>query len=187
MPISAVVLTHNDEKILQRTLEGISWCDEIVVVDDYSTDNTVSVAKKFTSHIYQRHVAGDFAGQRNFGLEHAKGPWVLFVDSDEVVSAEHAKELQRAIKQPKNGYYLKRNDWMWGKWLRYGETGRVRILRLGRKGSGRWTRPVHEVWEIAGPIGALAEPLQHYPHPNVAQFTEEINRYSSVNAQYLFN
>ena len=76
---------------------------------------------------------------------------------------------------------------MWGRELKHGETANVKLLRLAKKDAGSWTRPVHEVWMVEGEIGQLTSPLLHYPHPNVAQFLEEINTYSSLNAQYLYS
>ena len=184
--ISAVILTHNDEKTIEKTLESVRFCDEVVVIDDDSKDKTVEIAKKFTSKIFTHEVKDDFAAQRNFGLSKAKGEWVFYIDSDEVVSDKLAKEIKKSIKIG-DGYYLKRNDFVFGRFLKHGETSRVRLLRLGRKGTGIWQRPVHETWNITGAVGTLSEPLLHFPHPNVAQFIEEINTYSTINAHFLFN
>lgn len=184
--ISAVVLTHNSEPMIRATLQNLLWCDEVICIDDYSTDHTVRIAKALGARIYKRHLDGNFAAQRNFGLAHAKHPWVLFVDSDEIVSVELAREIKRAITTDAAGFRLKRKDWMFGKWLRFGETSRVRLLRLARKSKGVWRRAVHEVWEIKGEIRECREPLQHFPHSNVAQFIEEIDKYSTLNASYLY-
>ena len=201
--ISAIVLTHNDAKILRRCLISLAWCDEVVVVDDESTDETVSVAKKQGATVVTHPLHNDFAAQRNFGVSKAKNDWILFVDSDEVVTEDLKKEIKQMLdsrlrgndnKESGNvGYYIKRKDFFWGKWLAHGETANVRLLRLSKKDNGRWQRPVHEVWspyaKASGDeyvIGELKESLLHFPHPNVAQFLEEINRYSSLNAQFLY-
>ncbi len=198
--ISAVVLTHNDQLTSERALNSLAWCDEIIVIDDQSTDQTVAIAKKFGAHIYERALSDDFASQRNFGLEKTNHDWVLFVDSDEMVSKELSEEIQRVIsvipaREPGSarndndfvGYFFKRADSLWGRVLKHGETNRVRLLRLAQKDAGKWVRPVHEVWDVKGLVGELREPLLHFPHPNVAQFIEEINFYSTINAHYLFN
>lgn len=186
--ISAVVLTHNDEKIIERTLKSLIWSDEIVVVDDRSSDGTVAIAKKLNARVYERALNNDFSSQRNFGLEKAKHDWVLFVDSDEEVSPALAKEIKEATgKMDVNGFYLKRQDVLWGRELKHGETSRVRLMRLGQKGKGVWERPIHEVWNITGVVGTLNTPLYHFPHPNVAQFIDEINFYSTINAHYLYS
>jgi glycosyltransferase involved in cell wall biosynthesis len=184
--ISAIVLSHNNEDSIERTLRSVAWCGEIIVVDDFSADKTVYVAKKHNATVYQRHLSDDFAAQRNFGLMKAKGEWILFIDSDEVVSPDLAKEIQESLKIDCAGFYLKRRDWLFGRRLRHGETGRVRLLRLAKKDAGIWTRAVHEVWNVKGLIAELSHPIDHFPHPDVAQFIEEINTYSTINARYLF-
>lgn len=198
--VSVIVLTHNNEETLERTLQSVSWCDEIVIVDDFSTDQTVEIVHKVckvlplvTCKIFQRKVHDNFAEQRNFGLNKAVGKWVLFVDSDEVVTPQLAQEVKQVVEIPNlkfqipiNGYYLKRRDFLFGKWLRYGETGSVKLLRLAKKGAGEWVRPVHEIWDIKGQTETLQSPLLHFPHPNVAQFLADINHYSTLNAQYLY-
>jgi glycosyltransferase involved in cell wall biosynthesis len=186
--ITAIILTHNNETSIKKTLESLSWCDERIVIDDFSSDKTVSIAKSYKTKIYTRHLQDDFAAQRNFGLQKAKGEWVLFVDSDEVVSTKLQKEIVEAEKSQRfSGYYLKRHDYLFGKALLHGETGRVRLLRLAQKSKGIWIRPIHEVWNVKGSTGELQHPLYHFPHPDVAQFLTDINTYSTLNAKYLFD
>lgn len=185
--VSAVVLAHNDERTIEKTLKSLAWCAERIVVDDYSNDKTVSIAKRHKAVVYERHLNNDFAAQRNFALTKAKGQWVLFVDSDEIVPVTLREEIKKTLAAPEaSGYLLRRQDTIFGHALHHGETSRVRLLRLGRKSAGLWERPVHEVWRIDAPVQELVSPLSHFPHPDVAQFLSEINRYSSLNAQYLF-
>lgn len=188
--ISAVVLTHNDEKILARCLESLRWCEEVVVVDDSSGDGTAELAKKLGAKVFNRKLNDDFGAQRNFGLSKAKGEWVLFVDSDEVVTKELATEIKKAINNKQSAitsYFMRRKDYFLGRWLAYGETANVKLLRLARKDAGKWVRPVHEVWQVKEPVDELVHPLLHRPHPNVAQFLDEINRYSTLSAHYLYS
>jgi len=187
--ISAVILSHNDQDILQDALTSVAWCDEIIVIDDASADATRDVAKKAGATVYEHPLGGDFAAQRNWGLSKAKGDWVLFLDSDERVSGELAREIQQQITQEgdTNGYVLKRQDAIWGRVLRYGETANVMLLRLARKGAGKWARAVHEVWDVNGPTKTLPYPLLHFPHPDVAQFISDIDRYSTMNAKLYYD
>lgn len=185
--ISAIVLSHNDQEVIAKTLKSVSWCDEIIVVDDESVDKTVDVAKKNGATVYKRRLDGDFAAQRNFGLSKAKGDWVLFVDSDEVVSSSLAKEIQESTDIDAVGFYLRREDTLFGKRLEHGETARVRLVRLAKKDAGMWVRPVHEVWQLKGLIGELKNPLVHTPHPTIAEFIEEINKYSTLNARFFYD
>ena len=186
MGISAVILTHNTARTIGALLQSLRFADEILVIDDSSTDDTVRLAEKSGASVIRREVNEDFAAQRNAALSKAKGPWVLFVDADEEVTQDLAHEIRKSVERiDVNGFFLKRQDTMWGKTLRYGETENVRLMRLGRKGKGQWTRPVHEVWNITGVVGTLEYPLIHRPHPNVTEFLADINRYSTINAKYL--
>lgn len=187
MGISAVILTHNNEDTLKAALTSVAFCDEILIIDDHSTDKTLAIAAKSGAVVHTRALNGDFAAQRNFGLSLARGEWVLFIDSDEEVSKELAREIQEVEqKVDVSGFYLKRQDILWGKPLYHGETQKVRLLRLARKGKGVWKRPVHEVWNITGVVGTLEHPLIHTPHPNVAHFLDDINTYSTINAAHFF-
>lgn len=187
--ISAVVLTKNEEKNIKACLETLSWCDEILVIDDNSEDKTIEIVKKTGAKVFIRLLNNNFAAQRNFGLEKAKGDWVLFIDADERVSSALWYEIMATINTPfdnYSGFYLKRRDVMWGKELRHGETGNIKLLRLARKDAGKWQGRVHEVWKIKGKTATLNNPLSHFPHQSVAEFLREINHYTDIRANELF-
>ena len=190
--VSAVILTHNSAETLKTTLRSVSFCDEIVVIDDDSTDDTITIAERHKAKVYKRSLHEDFARQRNFGVSKARGEWVLFVDHDEEVSEALMHEIQHVTQKnapsPSNdGYLVRRSDFFLGRWLTYGETRRVKLLRLAKKDAGRWERPVHEVWKVDGPVGSFVSPLLHRPHPTVAHFLDEVNWYTTVNAKHLFD
>lgn len=212
MKISAIILTKNEEKNIEKCLESLSWCDEIIIVDDYSEDNTSLVISRQSLvvrnkiKIFKRHLDGDFAAQRNFGLEKASGNWDLFVDADEVISEELEAEIKQKVLSHSgeersddtrirfwasqndvkkvNGYYIKRQDYFLGRWLKHGETGQAKFLRLAVKGAGRWKGKVHEVWEVDGKADELTNPILHYPHQTVSEFLRDINWYTDLVAQY---
>lgn len=184
--ISAVVLTKNEEKNIEECLASLSFCDEIIVIDDYSTDNTASIAKK-NAKVFTHSLENDFSTQRNFGLEKAKGDWILFVDGDERVSKDLQKEILSVVASPThNGYFIKRDDYFHGKLLKYGETADVKLLRLGKKEKGAWKGKVHEIWEITDEKGELTHPLQHFSHLTINTFLREINFYTDIRAKELF-
>ncbi len=192
--ISVIVLAKNEEKNLPGCLESIrQLADEILVIDDNSTDKTTEIAKKFGAKVFTHPLNNNFAQQHNFGLEKAKGQWVLFVDADERVSPELIKEIKEKIKScsianglPKfDGFYLKRQDFFGGRALRYGETAKVRLLRLAKKGKGKWQREVHETWKIKDKVGELKNPLLHYPHQTISDFIDHVNFHSTLHAQAL--
>jgi len=184
--ISAVILTRNEEKNIKACLQHLQWCDEVAVIDGCSEDKTVAIARKLGAKVFRQPSGEDFAAWRNFGLEQVKGKWVFFIDADERVSPPLAKEIKEAVKKTDcQGFYLKRRDWFGGRWLKHGETANVRLLRLARKGSGRWEREVHEVWMVRGNRNELKNPLLHYPHPSINQFLNEIDFHSSLHAKAL--
>jgi glycosyltransferase involved in cell wall biosynthesis len=186
--ISAVILTHNDEKTISRTLKSLQWCDERIVIDDCSHDKTLEIVKQYGVLVYTKALSGDFATQRNFGLSKATGDWIFFVDSDEVVSEELQKEISLAVRKDNvSGYMIRRLDTIFGRSLNHGEAGNIRLLRLAKKGTGEWKRSVHETWDIHGETQTLHEPLHHFPHPDVAQFLDEINMYSTLHAKVLYD
>jgi len=186
--ISAVILAKNEEKNLPDCLESIrQLANEIVVIDDNSTDKTIEIAKEFEAKVFTHSLSNDFAQQHNFGLGKAKGDWVLFIDADERVTPDLKKEIILTVKkQNKVGFYLKRQEFFNGKPLKHGETTHY-LLRLGRKGKGKWQREVHETWEIKGEIGKLKNPLLHYSHPTLSEFIEHINRFSTLHAHVLLS
>lgn len=185
--ITAVVLAKNEENDLEECLKSLSWADEIIVIDDHSTDKTVKIAKKYTNKVFGRSLNKDFAKQRNFGLEKASSDWVLFIDPDEKVNKKLAVEIQETIKRNTfEAFYFKRRDFFLGRWLNFGETSSVRLLRLAKKDAGEWVRPVHEVWKVEKKSGELIEPLSHYSHPNLEEFFEKINTNSSIDAEHYF-
>lgn len=187
--ITVIVLTKNDEKNIVDCLESVSEFEEIVVVDDYSTDRTLEVIKNLfffhKIHIFQNKLNENFSKQRNFGLEKAKYNWVLFIDSDERVPKELIIEIRSADVQKYSGFYIKRKDIMWGKELRYGETGNIKLLRFGAKDKGQWGGLVHEVWNIEGSRGDFKGSIIHYPHQTVKEFLEEIDFYSTIREKEL--
>ena len=191
--ISVVILTKNEEKNIIDCLETVSWADEIVIVDDNSSDRTLEVIKNLENKkikTYKNDLNGDFSNQRNFGLSKTTKKWVLFIDADERVSGELHEEINTIIinskGQEKDGYFIKRKDFMWDKMLKHGETGNISLLRLAKRDAGIWMGKVHEVWQVNGKTGELDNYLLHYPHQSMDEFLREINFYSTIRAYELY-
>jgi glycosyltransferase involved in cell wall biosynthesis len=170
--ISACVIARNEADELAECLAGLTWADEIVVVDDESTDGTVKVAERFTPRVLVRAKRDDFAAQRNFALDAAVGEWVLFVDADERVTDALREEILTAVRAPGvEGYFVRRQDINFGYVFRYGESMRAPLLRLARRGGGA-TR-------------ILRSPLLHYSHADVSAFVRKVDYQSSLAATRL--
>ncbi len=180
--LTAVVLSHNEDAHLSRCLSSLKFADQLLVIDDSSTDDTRAVAASFSARVVSHPLNSNFSAQRNFALSQIRSGWVLFVDADEVVSSPLRFAITSAVgKLGINGYFIPREDFLWGRALTHGDN-RVELLRLARKGSGHWFGKVHESWLIRGPVGRLSFPLLHYPHPTVAEFVSHIDRYSTIRA-----
>lgn len=171
--LSAVIIAKNEEQNIKKCLERLSWCDEIVVIDDYSKDKTAAIARNSGARVYRRSLNRDFAAQRNFGLTKVKGEWVLFVDADEQVSRELAEEIKQELKNPRADAYLIKRIGIFDEWL----------VRLGKRDAGRWSRAVHEVWKINGRVMKLGSPLLHSPTDSLSGFIKKLNFYSTLHAE----
>lgn len=185
--LTAVVLTKNEEKNIVDCLEGLTFCDEILIIDDNSEDRTAEIAKNLSVKVFTHPLNNDFSGQRNYGLNKARNNWVLFVDADERVSKDLSEEIIKKISEDKNdGFFIKREDTIWGRKMLHGELGNIWLTRLGKKQFGKWRGIVHENWGIIGRLGKLENKLDHYPHQRLSEFLKEINYYTDLKAKELY-
>ncbi len=193
MKVTGIVLTKNEERNIERCLESIEWCNEVIVVDDFSTDNTRKIAENRGAVVVKRKLNNDFAAQRNFGLEKASNEWALFVDADEVVSPLLHEDIVRRVKDKKYcGFLIPRQEYFVNHKLHCTDKpswdwsfGFNKLLRLGKKDAGRWEGKVHEVWKISGEIGELEGKLIHFSHPDITTALEKVNQYSTIRAKEL--
>jgi glycosyltransferase involved in cell wall biosynthesis len=183
MSLSVVILSKKEE-IPGLLLKSISFADEILVITD--TDKYKNEYKKgIIKHIF-RPLNSNFADQRNFALQKAKSDWVLFVDDDEYVGTELAREIQSVINRKENrGYLIPRIDVCFHQPLLHGETGHTKILRLARKNSGKFSRPVHETWKVKGSIKEIVSPLYHIKDSFVSEFSDRMAQYGLIDAKSL--
>jgi len=115
----------------------------------------------------------DFADERNKALQKASSEWVLFLDSDEVLSDELKNEIKNLKPDNRiNGYYIKRRG-----------TTEEKLLRLARKSAGKWERCVHEVWKIKGTTGYLKNPIIHRDKISISEIVNKAEFYSTLHAK----
>jgi len=186
MKITVAILTRNEGVNIINCIKSVEFADEILVIDDNSSDETRDISKKLNAKVLERNLNDDYASQRNYGLKYSKGEWVLFIDADERVSKALKEEIINFIytsEKNVNGAYIKRRDYIWGKEFGAGEIGNIKLLRLAKKGKGIWKRRVHEVWDIEGETKDLRNPILHYPHLQLKDFLKDINRYSDLHAK----
>lgn len=190
--ITAVISAFNEEKHIERCLKSLSFADEIVVVDNSSSDKTGEIAKKYTKNVFtQKNNPKQIDIQKNFGFEKAKGEWVLSIDADEEVSAELKEEINKILNSKPsslaniNGFWIPRKNFMFGKWIKE-NTGWYPDyqLRLFRKGKGKYkSQHVHEDLEVIGETEKLKEHLIHHNYDSISQYVQKIMIYAPNEAE----
>lgn len=165
--IGALVITRDEEQALEDCLKSLTFCDEIVVVDSFSTDATVEIARRFADLVVQRDFV-DFGNQKDFGLSLLGTEWALVVDADERVSAALADEIRTRVDAGMHdGYWLYRRNRFFGREIRGAGWQRDRVLRLFRRhGAHHPDRLVHEEVALApgARIAACTERLDHFSY-----------------------
>jgi len=157
--------------VIRDCIESLLWVDEILICDSYSTDQTLSICREYPCRIVQR-IYDMPSAQKNWAMQQATSDWVLFVDSDERVSAAlHSEILDTLAKdKPFVGYQIPRLNYVWGKPVHHGGYWPDYQLRLFRRSAGRYDeRPVHERVVLTSPAGILHQPLIHYTHRTMSQ------------------
>lgn len=182
--LTVIVLTKNEEVRLTACLESVKWADEIIVVDNGSTDQTLKIAKKYTDKIIE-YKDQDFAFLRNQGAKGAKGDWVLYIDSDERVLANLRNEIEALITFDNlSAYAICRKNIIFGKEVRYGPFWPDWVIRLIKKQDfDGWVGKVHEYPKFRGKLGYSKNSLLHLTHRNVDQIVLKSLEWSKIDAK----
>jgi len=186
--VSAIVVCFNEEKNIGACLESLRWCDEIVVVDSFSTDGTVEICRRYTDRVMQRAWAG-YVDQKAYAVSQATKEWVLSVDADERVTAELREEIGRALARDRESYsgyalprlvfYLRRWWWRGGWYPDY----TLRLFRRDRATLGG-SEP-HDKVLVDGRVRRLRHPLHHFTYQDMEDHIQRINRFTSISSQEL--
>jgi glycosyltransferase involved in cell wall biosynthesis len=176
---SLIVITFNEEDRIARCLESVPGAGEIIVVDSFSDDRTVEIAREHGARVYQREFtsAGD---QKNWAIGRAEKDWILILDADEALSPELLREMENGLPEPiADGYWLRRRSEFMGKTIRFCGWHNDRILRLFRRGMGTYPeREVHERLRFDGSAAKLGGFIEHRPYRDLADYLDRMRRYS---------
>lgn len=177
--LSLVVITLDEEDTIESCIESVRGAGEVVVVDSFSTDRTVEKARALGAAVYQREFVSN-SDQKNWALERVTRPWVLILDADERLTAELREEIAGRIARPDaDGYWIRRRTEFLGVPIRHCGWERDRVLRLLRRGRGRYPeRAVHERLALQGKAGRLAGTIEHRPYRDLDDYVERMRRYS---------
>ncbi len=186
--ISAVIITFNEADRIEACLEPLSFCDEIVVVDSGSTDGTCDIARRFTDRVIHHDWPG-YRTQKKYATSLARGPWILLLDQDEVVTPELARMIEAMPDDPQaGGFFIRRDLYFMGRLMRHGGAYPDWVLKLFRKDkaifSGSDTHPSVEVKDV---VGKLNGALMHHSYRNLEDYFGKFNRYTSLAAHERFD
>ncbi len=188
LPISACVITYNEQDNIRECLESLSFCDEIVVVDSFSSDRTLDICREYTPKIYKNRYEGNIA-QKNFALGKVKNQWVLSLDADERVSPELRREIFSEFSKgfdDCSGYRMKRHVYYLGKWINHCGWYPDYKLRLFNKNHGHFggSEP-HDMFLTKDKVKRLRSEIHHFPCGSLSKHIGTIDKYSGITAANL--
>lgn len=181
--VSAVLITKNPGKILEKTLSSVyTWVDEIIIVDDFSTDGTRAVAKQYGAKIFIRK-GSDIGIQREYGIAHTTGEYILLLDADEVVSERLQKEIVNVLQgstTPFDVYETPFVNHLWGKPLYHGGENYKKICLFKKNAAHVGSALAHQpvIIEPGKTKGVLTNPILHYSYQSLALIKKKFQDYA---------
>lgn len=188
LPVSVIITTFNEEVNVAECVESALWADEIVLVDSFSTDRTLEIAKSFPITVLEREYFGS-AAQKNWAIDRVAHDWVLIIDADERVTEPLAREILSTLATTPvaNGFYIRRENVFVDQVIRHSGWSTDKVVRLFRKDKGRYpNRRVHADLEIEGPVPVMKEPFLHYTFRTFDQYFPKFLNYAEWGAAQAF-
>ena len=177
--ISVVISAFNEEDKIEACLVSVAWADEIIFIDNTSTDRTSEIAGNYTKKIFKIPNNLMLNKNKNFGFEKASGNWILSLDADERVLPELRKEIEDAVNHDDPeiaGYWIPRKNIIFGQWIQNSIWWPDYQLRLFRKGKGKFPEVhVHEMMKVDGETRKMHEPMQHENYSSISQFIRKMD------------
>ena len=186
--ITAIIPTLNEEFNIEDAIKSVSFADEIIVIDSFSDDDTVNLAKKHNVRILQREF-DNFSSQKNYAIDLAKHNWIYILDADERVNEVLKNEILSAIQSSNDlvGFYIYRAFYFFDRKINYGGWQRDKVIRLFRKDKCKYDgKLVHELVKYEGEISFLKNKIEHYSYQNYDYYSSKLDQYTSLQAEELF-
>jgi ADP-heptose:LPS heptosyltransferase/glycosyltransferase involved in cell wall biosynthesis len=188
--ITALCITYNEEENVDRFMKDISFADEIIVVDSFSTDKTKDRFKKYSNVIFIERKFDNFTNQKNFAIEHASHNWIVFFDLDEHIPTALINEILITVNSPnsKDAYWIRRNFYFKDKLMKHSGWKNDKVIRLFKKDKSTYKKSkfVHEEIECTTEPGYLKNRLDHYSFNSEKKYLEKLDKYSKLKAKELF-
>jgi glycosyltransferase involved in cell wall biosynthesis len=186
VPLSAVLITRNEEDMVGDAIDSVRFCDEIVVVDSGSHDRTEFVARERGARVLLNAPWPGFVVQRNVAVDAARHDWVLALDADERITEALRDEIQELRQRGFGmaGYRIPRVAFYLGRWIRGTDWWPDPQVRLFDRRRARWEGElVHESVRVRGSLGRLRSAMAHYPYRDMSDHLRKIDRYTTLWAQ----
>jgi len=186
--ITAIIPTLNEQIHIADAIDSVDFADEIIVIDSFSTDRTIEIARNKNVRILQRKF-DDFSSQKNFAIEQASYDWIYVLDADERVTLPLRKEILERVKNPENfvGFFVYRTFYFIGRKLNYSGWQRDKVIRLFRKDKCKYDgKLVHETISAEGEVGYFKNKLEHYSYQSFDHYMSKLNHYAFLKATALF-
>jgi len=183
--ISALVTCYNEEHNIAACIDGLLWCDELVVVDSYSTDRTPEILRGYDKVRLLQHEYYGAAAQKNWALPQLRHDWVLIFDADERCSPALRGEIETLLASgpEAEAYRIRRNAYFLGKPIRHCGWHDDRVVRLFRRDAGTYERRrVHAKVVVRGQVGDLREPMDHFMVQDFDEYLRRIVKYGNWGA-----
>jgi glycosyltransferase involved in cell wall biosynthesis len=187
--LTAIVTTLNEELNVRECLESLAFVDEVLLVDSFSTDGTVAIARTMPGvKVVQREYFGS-AAQKNWAMGQVTTPWLLIVDADERIPEALAREILRVLERGPEAdhYFIRRENVFLDRVIRHSGWSTDKVVRLIRHGTARYpNRRVHADLAAEGPTPTLLSPMVHHTCRSLGQYLEKLHRYATWGAADLF-
>lgn len=186
LKLSVVITAHNNQDLITECIQSVDFADEVIVVDNESTDDTAKIAKKLGANVIPNKNNPKFLNEsKNFGFSKAKHDWVLSLDTDERAEEDLAQEIQELLASgdpDHDGYLMPRHNIIFGKVIKHGLWYPDKQLRLFNKNKGKFPNVHnHELLEVDGSVGELSGHILHYNYNSISQYIQKIDRQYSDN------
>jgi glycosyltransferase involved in cell wall biosynthesis len=180
-PISAIITTYNEEHNIGPCIESLLWCDEILVVDSFSTDRTAEVVRSFDKVTFVQRTYYGSASQKNWAMDQVQHDWILIFDADERCTPQLQAEIEEllAAGPDLDAYTIHRRAYFLDRRIRFSGWQRDRVVRLVRRGTARYpNRRVHADMKTRGPAKVLKNSMEHYMVESLEEYVSRIMKYS---------
>ncbi|MBA0883709.1 glycosyltransferase family 2 protein [Flavobacterium undicola] len=187
--ITALAITFNEEENVKRYVQSLSFADEIIFIDSFSSDKTVEIAKESGVIVFQR-AFDNFANQKNFAIEQAKNDWIVFFDLDEVISPELTSEILKNLDSPDDftAYSVKRNLYFFGKQIKFGGWQSDKVIRIFNKKFCKYDENfVLGNRLISSKTKLLKEKINHLSYKSFDSYNTKLSFYGKLEAEHLYS